>query len=720
MNFKNLFSAIGFTAISLFATAQTFVTNGGFETWTGSGNTIEPTQWNSNKTGSGWATSGPQTCFQETGAVPHSGTYCVRVQTGSYFGTVVNGSLATGQVAAPSTNKSEGYIHSKVSDVNYRMPFTGRPDSLVFWVKYTPSGSDWFSVEARLHTNADCYTPETPVSGNHPDATATVIARAIYHSPAAAVSSWTRMSVPFAYVNANAPAYILISSTSSGQQTGGVNGSQMWLDDFDAIYNPALAVNTISPLSYSVSAISGAPISVPFTLTGTYPTSGNTVTAQLSDASGSFASPITLGSIVDNFTRTTTGLAPSATGTISGTIPANTPSGAGYRVRVITSSPALISANNGSDITINLAASTSTIAPVTQQNILTSTNGTLLTVTESPAGSSREWKYATVSGGPYSSFTPTETGTSYTPNFATAGTYYIVCESQIGGMVRSNEVVVVVSDPVHTLATNTVSGSPFLISAHANVSTNVTFTSSLSAFNAGNVFTVEISDELGGFATPTAIGTYAGTTIQPISVQIPNTLSAGTQYRIRVKSSDPAIIGTENTNDLTVIPFTVSIAPTTTQTIEEGVNGTPITVTESHTATREWKWKTTGIFNSWSPAETGTSYTPNFASANTYYVKCVSINAVPDTVESNEVVVVVEQHVGITGVEQIKAQIYQSGEQLIIQTQEAYDFALFAINGQMVLNTKVQSGRTALNVENLTKGIYAFRLGEASGRVVIR
>lgn len=719
MNFKNLFSAIGFTAISFFATAQTFITNGGFETWTGSGSSIEPTQWNSNKSGSGYASSANQTCFKETSTF-HSGTSSARVETITYLFNVVNGSLVTGQVSAPTTNKADGYIFSKPSDPNFAMPFTGKPDSLVFWVKYTPSGSDWFSVEARLHTNANCYTPETPSNGNHPDATSTIIARAIYHSPAAAIGTWTRMSVPFVYVNGTTPSYILISSTSSGNQTGGVSGSKMWLDDFEAIYNPAVTTDAITPLSYNVSAVSGAPISVPFTLTGTYPASGNTVTAQLSDASGSFASPITLGSITDNFTRTTTGTSPSATGTISGTIPANTPSGTGYRVRVITSSPALTAADNGSNITINLTASTSTIAPAATQNILTSTNGTLLTVTENPTGSSREWKYATVSGGPYSSFAPTETGTTYTPNFATAGTYYVVCESQIGGTVRSNEVVVVVSDPVHTLATNNVGGSPYLISAHANVTTTVSFTSSLSTFNSGNVFTAEISDELGGFATPTTVGSYAGTTIQPISVQIPNTLSAGTQYRIRVKSSDPAIVGTENANDLTVIPFAVSIAPAATQTIEEGVSGTPLTVTESHTATRDWQWKTTGTFNSWSPAEAGASYTPNFASANTYYVKCVSVNAVPDTVESNEVVIVVEQHVGITSVDQIKAQIYQSGEQLIIQTEEAYDFALFAINGQMVLTTKVQAGRTTLNVENLTKGIYAFRLGEASGRVVIR
>ena len=61
---------------------------------------------------------------------------------------------------------------------------------------------------------------------------------------------------------------------------------------------------------------------------------GNTFTAQLSDASGSFATPISIGTLAGN-----------ASGTISAIIPANTPQGTGYRIRVVSSSPAV----NGSD-----------------------------------------------------------------------------------------------------------------------------------------------------------------------------------------------------------------------------------------------------------------------------------------------------------------------------------------------------------------------------------
>jgi hypothetical protein len=87
----------------------------------------------------------------------------------------------------------------------------------------------------------------------------------------------------------------------------------------------------------------------------------------------------------------------------------------------------------------------------------------MLTVTEEANASvtgaiSREWKYSTTSGSGYQSFGTAETGTTYTPNFATADIYYVVCETDFDGqVVISNEVEIVVTDP----AQNTVTISPF-------------------------------------------------------------------------------------------------------------------------------------------------------------------------------------------------------------------------------------------------------------------
>ena len=70
-------------------------------------------------------------------------------------------------------------------------------------------------------------------------------------------------------------------------------------------------------------------------------TGSNAFTAQLSNAAGSFSSPVTIGS----FTGTDAD-------TIRCRIPANTVSGSGYRVRVVANAPGNISGDNGANIRI--------------------------------------------------------------------------------------------------------------------------------------------------------------------------------------------------------------------------------------------------------------------------------------------------------------------------------------------------------------------------------
>lgn len=83
-------------------------------------------------------------------------------------------------------------------------------------------------------------------------------------------------------------------------------------------------------------------------------------------------------------------------------------------------------------------------------------------------------------------------------------------------------------------------------------------------YNAGNVFTCQLSDASGSFASPTVIGSFAGTSTgnQLISGNIPGSIPVGSGYRIRVVASNPSTIGTDNGVDLTVLPSpTVTLAP---------------------------------------------------------------------------------------------------------------------------------------------------------------
>lgn len=710
------------------ATAQTTIANGNMEVWDNATSaTAEPANWNSTKSASGtYAAFTPQTCWRDASTL-NGGSYCAKISTVhvSLGNTDVNGVLTTGQVMANSTVKAEGYIKTQTTDATHRMDFTGRPDSLVFWYKYTPTGSDYPSVEARLHVS-NCEAPEIPVNGNHALDTANIVARAQWQGSTATIATWTRVAVPFVYRNGTTPQYILFTCTSSGNALAGVPGSNLWLDEFSVVYNPTIATGTINPTTYYVSALTGASVNVPFTLTGTY-NGGNNINAELSDASGSFASPTTIGSVVAT-----------ASGNVSATIPANTASGTGYRIRVVSSSPALTATSNGADITVilvsnsvapsntqNIAANTNgtpltvtengtansrewkysttsgsgylsfgpaqtgttytpnfatagtyyvvcvssfpggltvasnevqvnvvanSITPTASQSILVGVNGNLLTVTETPAASSREWYYATVSGGPYSMVTPMQMGTTYTPNFASAGTYYVVCKSNINGVTAtSNEVLINVGNA--TISTGTITGSPFFFSAtHADANITVPYTTS-GTFNNGNIFTAQLSDASGSFASAVNIGTVTATSSGNISATIDHTTAAGTGYRIRVISDNPVVLGSDNGTDLVIDQFNNSISPNSTQSIMHGVNGSAITVTESQPATHEWKYSITSGsgFVPFNPAQSGSSYTPNFALPGTYYVVCVSTNLNPgDAVISNEVEIDVQNGSSIT------------------------------------------------------------------------
>lgn len=117
------------------------------------------------------------------------------------------------------------------------------------------------------------------------------------------------------------------------------------------IDNISVTGNCTGPITITTGAVSGSPFTVDcdvpttdigtvsFTTTGTF-SAGNTFTAQLSDASGSFATPIDIG------TLSLSGVDPS--GVINITIPAGMASGSGYLIRIISDNPGGIGSNSAS------------------------------------------------------------------------------------------------------------------------------------------------------------------------------------------------------------------------------------------------------------------------------------------------------------------------------------------------------------------------------------
>lgn len=75
-------------------------------------------------------------------------------------------------------------------------------------------------------------------------------------------------------------------------------------------------------------------------------------------------------------------------------------------------------------------------------------------------------------------------------------------------------------------------------------------------FNAGNVFSLQLSNATGSFASPTTIGTLNAYTSDTISALIPHSITQGTNYRLRIISSD-----IETQSHVYAMPIQINEAP---------------------------------------------------------------------------------------------------------------------------------------------------------------
>jgi len=98
----------------------------------------------------------------------------------------------------------------------------------------------------------------------------------------------------------------------------------------------------------------------------------------------------------------------------------------------------------------------------------------------------------------------------------------------------------------NTITTGTVSAPPFTVTCSTGASGTVAFTST-DVFNAGNVYTAQLSNASGSFASPVSIGTLTSTANSgTINITIPPATASGAGYKIRVVSSNPIVTGTES------------------------------------------------------------------------------------------------------------------------------------------------------------------------------
>jgi ATP-dependent protease ClpP protease subunit len=294
---------------------------------------------------------------------------------------------------------------------------------------------------------------------------------------------------------------------------------------------------------------------------------------------------------------------------------------------------------------ITVVTSTTSISPNNTQNISMSTSGTPLTVSTGTAPvSSRAWKYSTTSGSGYEAFSPAQTGTTYTPNFATSGTFYVVCEVTYGnscGVITSNEVQVTVVP--NAISTASITGTQFCAGA-TDIAVPFTYAGTENFPSA--TFKAQLSNSNGSFVTPVDLQTVASNSSgsQSILITIPSNTADGTGYRIRVISDNPVLNGTDNGVNLTINSPSVGGSVSGGATVCSGVNNTSLTLSGSTGSVTKWQSSTAPDFSATVSdiANTTTSLIASNLTATAYY-RAVVTNGVCASANSSTATITVNQ-----------------------------------------------------------------------------
>ncbi len=249
----------------LSAEAQYQVANSSFETWesvsytTSSGTAVtgeEPTSWSSFITGTGSlkdvaaANQVEKSTEKRTGA---TGTYCAKISSravkfGTWVAALAQGNLTTGCINMGSITASDAkgnYNYTNLDNAGQNQPFTGKPDAMHVWIKFTTTTTYKGKVSTVLHTSGYYQDPEANTL------TAKVVAKAVNEavSPSA---DWQEITLPFTYTDGvtDRPAYALVSFATSSTAGKGGESDYMLIDDLEYLYYSKLATLAYDGTSY--------------------------------------------------------------------------------------------------------------------------------------------------------------------------------------------------------------------------------------------------------------------------------------------------------------------------------------------------------------------------------------------------------------------------------------------------------------------------------------
>lgn len=351
-----------------------------------------------------------------------------------------------------------------------------------------------------------------------------------------------------------------------------------------------LNAQTLNPPTLSVTTYcAGANITAAVTATGSL-SAGTILTLQLSNSTGSFTTPVDIGTLTLSTTVN------NYSGNLNGIIPISTTSGTGYRIRWKTAT--LTSASNTANITINAVPA---VPSITSNSPVCS--GGSINLSTSATGVNYSWS------GPNSFTSVTQNPTISNATVAMGGTYTLTVTNASTNCVRQNTTTIIVN-PIPTV--NAVSNQTV---CNNSSTTAVTFSGSVT----GTTFAWTNN-------TP-SIGLAASGNTNIASFTALNSSTSNVVATVTVTPSANSCTGTPSTFTYTVKP-TPTISPITNQSLCNNAATTAITFNSNISGTT-YAWTnnttTTGL------AASGSSNIASFTAVNTTNANLVSTVTVTPT-----------------------------------------------------------------------------------------
>lgn len=309
-----------------------------------------------------------------------------------------------------------------------------------------------------------------------------------------------------------------------------------------ALASPSIVVNSIT----KTTRCARDSFDLSYDITGTY-NAGNKFNVELSDASGNFGSPVIIGSY---------------TGTNSSIIRAYLPahlSGGNYKVRVSSTNPVVTGIAHSTVITIHDRPTAQSVTGATDVNASFSYNYSV------PSFSGSTWKWIA----PAATITQTDNTGSLVWNTQGQPQKLQIVETNQYGCVGDTSVLLV---NVYHLNIDNTTTSTLTPCPDGSITVSAKATG---VYGGGNVFTAQLSDATGSFASPVNIGTVTANPVglnQSVSVNatLPFPMVNGSGYRVRIVSNSPSVTGMDDGQSLEVSKPDIGADKSVTVACENG------------------------------------------------------------------------------------------------------------------------------------------------------